>query len=269
MASDGREKQLKSFINAVLKENNDSIEFIEIIENKLISGEIKGQKNCILDLRSVSSDGRHFIVEVQRQNQYHFKKRSLLYLAREYTNSAKKGELEDLKQHILINILDFNFCKDDLPNRKFNIRSETDECLYSDYLTIYNINIPAFRKLKEKDLKNPLHRWIIFFDKKSPKRLIDEVIKMDKDIKLADAKFNELLSDEKAFHDYQMRQLAKMELKSEINHSRKQGIKEGELKGIKKGKIEVAVNLLSKGMELDLVSEITNIPISKLKSLKH
>ncbi|MDR2543982.1 MAG: hypothetical protein LBD03_00270 [Methanobrevibacter sp.] len=38
------EKQLKSFINAVLKENNDSIESIEIIANKLISGEIKGRK---------------------------------------------------------------------------------------------------------------------------------------------------------------------------------------------------------------------------------
>jgi predicted transposase YdaD len=128
---------------------------------------------------------------------------------------------------------------------------------------------------------------------------------MDEDIKAADEKFNELLSDEKAFHDYQMRQLAKMELESEINHSRKQGkiegikegkiegikegkiegIKEGKIEGIKEGKIEgiikgeqkgrnegklkIAINLLSKGMELDLVSEITNIPISKLKSLKH
>ncbi|GAA5819424.1 MAG: Rpn family recombination-promoting nuclease/putative transposase [Methanobrevibacter sp. CfCl-M3] len=277
MASEGMERQLKSFINAVLKENNDSIEFIEIIENKLIFAEIKGQKNCILDLRSVASDGRHFIVEVQRQNQYHFKKRSLLYLAREYSNSAKKGELEDLNPHILINILDFNFCKDDLPNQKFNIVGKTNECLYSDHLTIYNINIPAFRKLKEKDLNNPLHRWIIFFDKKSPKRLINEVTEMDEDIKAADEKFNELLSDEKAFHDYQMRQLAKMELESEINHSRKEGkiegIKEGIIKGEQKGrnegKLEVAINLLSKGMELDLVSEITNIPISKLKSLKH
>jgi predicted transposase/invertase (TIGR01784 family) len=300
MASEGMERQLKSFINAVLKENNDSIEFIRIIENKLISAEIKGQKNCILDLRSIASDGRYFIVEVQRQDQYHFKKRSLLYLAREYSNSAKKGELNDLKPHTLINILDFNFCKDDLPNRKFNIRSETDECLYSDHLTIYNINIPAFRQLKEKDLNNPLHRWMIFFDKKSPKKLINEVINMDENIRLADEKFNELLSDEKAFHDYQMRQLAKMEFESELNYSRKEGriegkiegMKEGELKGIKKGKIEgkiegmkegmikgkqkgmndgkleIAINLLRKGMELDLVSEVTNLPISKLKSLK-
>jgi hypothetical protein len=58
----------------------------------------------MLDLRSVSSDGRHFIVKVQRQKQYHFKKRSLLYLAREYSNSTKKGEL--------------------LINQKFNIKGE-------------------------------------------------------------------------------------------------------------------------------------------------
>ncbi|MDR2545346.1 MAG: hypothetical protein LBD03_07415 [Methanobrevibacter sp.] len=116
---------------------------------------------------------------------------------------------------------------------------------------------------------------------------------MDEDIKAADEKFNELLSDEKAFHDYQMRQLAKMEFESEINHSRKEGelkgIKKGKIEGIKEGKVEgmkegiikgeqegmkkskleIAVNLLNKGMELDLVSEIPNIPIAKLKSLKH
>jgi len=34
-----------------------------------------------------------------------------------------------------------------------------------------------------------------------------QIIWVDEDIKLADEKFNELLSDEEAFHDYQMRQL--------------------------------------------------------------
>jgi len=42
-----------------------------------------------------------------------------------------------------------------------------------------------------------------------------------------------------------------------------------EEKGIKEGKLEIAINLLRKGMELDLVSEVTNLPISKLKSLKY
>ncbi|GAA5819786.1 MAG: Pseudogene of transposase [Methanobrevibacter sp. CfCl-M3] len=100
-------------------------------------------------------------------------------------------------------------------------------------------------------------------------------------------------SQKEAFHDYQMRQLAKMEFESDLSHSRKEGelkgIKEGKIEGIKEGKIkgmkegiikgeqkgmndgklEIAINLLRKGMELDLVSEVTNLPISKLKNLKY
>ncbi|MDR2830653.1 MAG: hypothetical protein LBB45_06440 [Methanobrevibacter sp.] len=49
---------------------------------------------------------------------------------------------------------------------------------------------------------------------------------MDEDIKLADKKFNEVLSYDESFHDYQMRQIAKMELESELSHSKKEGIKE-------------------------------------------
>lgn len=63
------ENQLRSFINVVLVESDDSIVSIDIVANKLITGEIRGKKNCILDLRSVASDGRHFIVEVQRKDQ--------------------------------------------------------------------------------------------------------------------------------------------------------------------------------------------------------
>ncbi|MDR2544594.1 MAG: hypothetical protein LBD03_03460 [Methanobrevibacter sp.] len=52
MTSEGMERQLKSFINAVLRENNNSIEFINIIENKIISVE-NSRQNCMLDLRPV------------------------------------------------------------------------------------------------------------------------------------------------------------------------------------------------------------------------
>ncbi|MDR2829463.1 MAG: hypothetical protein LBB45_00205 [Methanobrevibacter sp.] len=51
----------------------------------------------------------------------------------EYSNSAKKGKIEDLRAHVLINILDFDFCKNDVANQKFNILESIDNCLYSDY----------------------------------------------------------------------------------------------------------------------------------------
>ncbi|MDR3222751.1 MAG: Rpn family recombination-promoting nuclease/putative transposase, partial [Methanobrevibacter sp.] len=141
MASEGMESQLKSFINAVILEDNESIESVNIIANKLIAGEIKGKKNCILDLRSITSDGRHFIIEVQNKNQYYFKRRSLLYLAKEFSNSAHEGKLNELKPHTLINILSYKFCEDDIYKQKFNILGNVDNCLYSKYLTIYNINL--------------------------------------------------------------------------------------------------------------------------------
>ncbi|MDR2622956.1 MAG: hypothetical protein LBC39_00055 [Methanobrevibacter sp.] len=46
---------------------------------------------------------------------------------------------------------------------------------------------------------------------------------MDENIELADKKFNELFSDEEAFHDYQMRQLAKNGIRMRITPQRKKG----------------------------------------------
>jgi predicted transposase/invertase (TIGR01784 family) len=199
---------------------------------------------------------------VQRTDQYYFKRRSLLYLAKEFSNSALEGKLNELKPHTLINILSYKFCEDDIYKQKFNILGNVDNCLYSKYLTIYNINLTAFRKIK-KDLNNPLHRWIIFFDAESSDELIKEVIEMDEDIKIADAKFNELLSDEEAYHDYQMRQLAIMEIEGEIHHSEEKG----RIEGKKEEKVEIAINMLKKGVDLNFISEVTNLPISKIQNL--
>jgi predicted transposase/invertase (TIGR01784 family) len=80
-----------------------------------------------------------------------------------------------------------------------------------------------------------------------------------------------------------MRQLAIMEIEGEIHHSEekgriegikvgekkglKKGIKEGEIKGKKEEKLEIAINMLKKGVDLNLISEVTNLPISKIQNL--
>ncbi|MDR2623868.1 MAG: hypothetical protein LBC39_04790 [Methanobrevibacter sp.] len=84
---------------------------------------------------------------------------------------------------------------------------------------------------------------------------------MDESIKSADKKFNELLSDEEAFHDYQMRQLAKIEFEGEIDHSRE----EGEIKGKNKEKMDIAINLLKEGLDLNLISKVTNLPVQNFR----
>jgi predicted transposase/invertase (TIGR01784 family) len=91
MASEGCEKILLSFFNSIFQEIEiEIIKNIDIIDNKFISADIKGNKSCILDLRSVAADGRKINLELQNRNSYHFVKRSILYIAREISNSAKE-----------------------------------------------------------------------------------------------------------------------------------------------------------------------------------
>ena len=190
MASKGCEKQLNSLINGILAENNeDSILELEIISNKLLPGEIEGNKSCILDLRSISPNGPIINIEVQKKNENHFRRRSQLYISREFSNSIKSGKLEEVKPHLLINILDFGFCKNDKITRKFNMIDETDiNCVYSDCIKIINVNLVSFRKLNEIDFNNPLHRWLIFLNKNSPMDMVKMVTNEDEAIKLAHEK---------------------------------------------------------------------------------
>ncbi|MDR2623140.1 MAG: hypothetical protein LBC39_01015 [Methanobrevibacter sp.] len=84
---------------------------------------------------------------------------------------------------------------------------------------------------------------------------------MDESIRLANKKFNELLADEEAFHDYQMRQLAVMELEGELNHSKVEGIKEGK----NEEKIDTAINLLKEGLDLNFISKVTKLLFQSFK----
>jgi len=112
MASKGCEKQFLSFINAILKcHGEEKVNSIEIIDNKVLYPVIDGQKTCILDLRSVTDEGVKIIAELQDKDQYFFEKRSTAYLCGEIFKSGEKGEIKNLKNHILINILNFKYCK--------------------------------------------------------------------------------------------------------------------------------------------------------------
>ncbi|MDR2966607.1 MAG: Rpn family recombination-promoting nuclease/putative transposase [Methanobacteriaceae archaeon] len=266
MGSEGCEKILLSFFNSVFQEVGIKVmESVDIVDNKFISADIKGNKSCILDLRSVDSYQRKVNMELQNRDSYHFVKRSMLYIAREISSSAKEGNFKSLTPHVLINLLNYNFCKGSAYSAKFNIVDiKNIDCVYSDLITIVNVDMVAFRRLKKNiDLNNPLHRWLIFFDKQRPKKIVNKVISMDDNIKLAEKKIKEVLSDEQALHDYYMRELAKMEYISDMETSKEKGMK----KGKKEEKLEIASKLKSKGISLEIIAETTNIPISKLKKL--
>lgn len=121
------EKQSMGSINAILKENNEkSINYVEIIDNKFMPDKITSNKNCILDLRSKTSDERIINFEAQLKDNNYFKRWIRLYISRKFSNSVNKVGINSLNKHILINISNFKYCDDEKVNRKFNMIDQID-----------------------------------------------------------------------------------------------------------------------------------------------
>jgi predicted transposase/invertase (TIGR01784 family) len=74
----------------------------------------------------------------------------------------------------------------------------------------------------------------------------------------------EFLSQAEARRLYEMRRKALHDEASLVEGAREEGERIGE----QKGKLEVAANMLLKGMDINLVSELTGISMEDLKKLK-
>lgn len=100
---------------------------------------------------------------------------------------------------ITINILDFDFLEIDRFHSRFHLwEDEQKDYLLTDLVEIHFIEMPKFRRLREKDLKeNPLHRWLMFFEQELPLEVL-EVLKTDSAIKKAEEKLEYLSSDPEA-----------------------------------------------------------------------
>jgi len=148
---------------------------------------------------------------------------------------------------------------------------------HTDALEIHFINMVKWRRLGQKDIVNdPLHRWLAYFDKTSPPKLITEVTNMDSAIKVANDRQVYVSGDEEAIRAYEMRELAQMDWDNSIYYARSEGIKEGIEKGMEKGekkgeqeeKIKIARNALAKGYSPEQVCDITGLDPQAIEKLR-
>ena len=79
--------------------------------------------------------------------------------------------------------------------------------------------------------------------------------------------FVQLLSNDEEYEIY-----VKSEISEACGYAHKEGIKEGIDIGIKEGskesKLEIAKAMVKKNMDINLIAEITNLPVEEIKTLK-
>ena len=57
-------------------------------------------------------------------------------------------------------------------------------------------------------------------------------------------------------------------VKSEISEAREDARKEGIEEGSKESKLEIAKAMVKKNMDINLIAEVTNLPVEEIKTLK-
>jgi len=248
MGEKGDEIQLLGFLNAVLgKTGNDCFTSVKIIENKTFIAKAAGEKTSVLDVRAILQDTSRINIEVQLRNQHNMDKRGLFYWSKEYTENLAAGQdYIELPNVISINIVNFDFPNTNNFHSCFHLREDTEHEIILTYaLEIHYLNMVKYRKL-EKKLKDPLNRWLAWFDAGSPPELVTEVVKMDAAIQAANERMMNVTDDKEARRIYWRHQMALSDRTGEINYARSEGRAEGQ---------KYILELLEQGLSIEEIKQ--------------
>jgi len=279
MGEEGDEEQCLAFLNAVLGSKSlKPVTLVKILENKTFVAEVLGDKTSILDVRVETDIGEKINIEVQLKDLHNMEKRTLMHWGREFTTGISAGgNYKDLPKVITINIVNFDNIKLDDFHTCFHLWEDNHhEYLLTDVLEIHFINMVKFRKLKTGDIANNLlERWLTFLDVNTPEKTLQEVIHMDSAINKAFQRLNFVTQDKEFLREYHLREMALSDWTTGIDTATEKGIEIGIERGIERGiekgaaqkQIEIARNLLSEGLSMELIRKTTGLDIETIQSL--
>lgn len=257
----GNEKHpeiLISFLNAVMKPVNP-IKKVKI-NNSDIEKEHIEDKYSRLDIKATTDKGEQINIEIQVKNEYNMIRRSLYYWSKMYEGQINEGDnYNKLSKTVCINILDFKYLKNDRFHNGYRLKEITTNEELTDVEEIHFIELPKMRESNEnEEVTDMLEAWIKFINNPSSK--IVQKLEMDvEEIKQAKEELIRLSGDKKEVELYEQRKFAILDRVSDLENA--------EQKGLKKGKIEVAKNLLDI-LDVETIAIKTGLSIEEIKNLK-
>ena len=257
----GNESILKDLLEAILKIKIKKIELQAEVE---LERELIDDKTGVLDIEATIDDNTIIDVEMQMRNQYNMKERSLFYWAGlYYTGLKKKEEYKENKRVITINIVNFDMFKEGPYHEKIELRREYKNILLTNKLEIHFIQLSKFLKEGQEEKDKKMWQWLTFICDKNRKE-VERVMKENKEIEKANEELEYLTGDDAVRRIAFLREKAERDYISNMSGAREEGIEEGE----KKKTIEIAKEMLAKGIEIELIKEITKLSEEELENIK-
>lgn len=265
---------LLDFLNELLREEQGEIVELTYLKSEHLGASIIDRK-AIFDLYCENEKGEKFIVELQKTKQSFFKDRTIYYSTFPIREQAKRADWDyELKAVYTIAILDFVFDEDKSEGTKFryNVKLtdvDTNKVFY-DKLTFIYLEMPKFNKSLE-ELETRFDKWLYVLRNLQRLDRIPEKFRERIFEKLFEtAEIAKFTPDQVRIYEDSLKHYR--DLKNSLDTARGEGFEEGLEKGLKKG-IEkgfekVAKNLLSMGVDIDLIMKSTGLSREQIEKLK-
>ena len=256
----GNEAITKSFISAVLNQN---ITDVVLESDSTLPKDMLDDKVGILDIKVKIDNHINCDVEMQVVDKKNIEKRILFYCSKMYAQSITAGK-DYLKLEKSIAILISNYELDSLKDikkyvSKWNLREEDyKNVILTDDIEIVIIELPKFKKYMNN---TALADWVKFI-------INPKVIDMNnEEVKKAKEVLDELSQDEHARRLAELREKYIMDQKATEAAGYDKGYDKGFESGTKKRTLELAKNLKSKGIDINIISETTGLSIDEINKL--
>lgn len=267
---EGNEGITKAIIEATTKE---TIESIDLNNNRHIVGKYPEEKLGILDLKATLNNGTICNIEIQLADNKDTAERFLFYWSRIYSSQLVKGDdYGKLNKVIGIIIIDYNLEKTkeiEKLSTKWKVKevSTGKEIELTDVLELYIIEIPKAREILKKEPKNELAQWVMFLNDPNESE-VSQIMKENSEIKEAMSELKKISEDEELRRVAELREKAIRDEKNGLRHAKEDGIKEGIKEGIEKGKKQVAKRMLDLNMPLQDIINATDLTEEQILNIK-
>lgn len=253
----GNEEFLVDFLNALLGIKIEKISIREEVNLEKLCVDEKGGR---LDLQAELNDGIIVNIELQIANKHNIEKRTTAYSSRTMSRNIARGEkYEDIKQVIMVNILDYNlFEYEEYVSNTVTVLDKHRECEVISLIKYCFVELPKFRK-QHPDMNNKLNQWLAFLDD-TDRGLIKMAEEKNKVLQKARIEMNYLTGDAEVRRLAELREKWEMDRISDLSYA--------EEKGKKVKAEEIAKKLLKKKVELNEIIEITGLTKEEIEKLQ-
>ncbi len=273
---------LRSLLNALLPLGEDEqIQNVEYLPTELVPN-LYLHKNSIVDVLCEDVMGRKFCVEMQMEWSNAFKQRVLFNASKIYVTQARKcDKYSGLQPVYSLNLVNDIFERD-MPDRfihNYHIAHEKDSKKVIEGLHFTFVELPKFKphSILEKRMAVLWLRFLTEIDantKEVPAELLDnpDICKALEEVKVSAFSEEELRAYDKFWDNVMVEKTLQYD---SFLDGKEKGMKEGLEKGREEGReegkrqnaMEIAKSLLSIGMPIEQISQVTGLTIDAVQTL--